>query len=114
MQVVKQKRPLSVAHTEGLSLYLRIDVAIRDENVGPSVVVVVEKLRAKTEIGIADGTSPRRAREVGELAIVVVVIKVVGIVGKIGLHDVRPAVTILVGRISAHAGLFASVGSSGH
>src|ERR1019366_2457303 len=74
-QVVKQERPLGIAHTEGLSLHLRIHVTIRDENVGPAVVVVVEKLHAKTEIGIADGSDSRSARQVGELAIVIVVIK---------------------------------------
>src|ERR1700730_5939528 len=114
MQVVKQKRPLGVAHTEGLSFHLWIHVTIRDENVGPSVVVVVEKLRAKTEIWIADRSDPRRAGEVAEFSIGIVVIKVVGIVGKISLHNVGPAVAIVVGRINAHAGLFASVGTVGH
>src|ERR1700730_4130283 len=114
MQVVKQKRPLSVAHTERLSFHLWIHVTIRDENVGPSVVVIVKKLRAKTEIWIADGTNPCRARQVGELAIVIVVVEVVGIVRKIGLHNIGPSVAIVVGRVHTHASLFASVGTVGH
>ena len=111
---MKQKRPLGVAHTERLPFHLRIDVTIRNENVGPAVVVVVEKLRAKTQIGIADGTNPRRAGQVGELAIVIVVVEVVVIVGKISLHNVRPSVAIVIGRVNAHAGLFSSVGTVGH
>src|SRR4030088_3118700 len=113
MQVMKQKRPLGVADTERLSFHLRIDVTIRNENVRPPVVVVVEKLRAKTEIWIADSTNPGRTGQVGELAIVIVVIEVVGIVGKIGLHNVGPAVAIVIGRVNAHASLFAPVGTVG-
>src|SRR5258708_8040985 len=114
MQVVKQKRPLGIANTERLSFHLRIDVTIRYENVGPAVVVVVEKLRAKTEIWIADGSDPRRTCHVGELAVVVVVGELWWVVGKISLHYVRPSVAIVIGRGNANASLFASVGTVGH
>ena len=89
-------------------------MTIRNENVGPSIVVVVEKLRAETQIGNADGSNPRSACQVGELAIVIVVIEVVGIVRKISLHNVGPSVAIVIGRVNAHASLFAAVGAVGH
>jgi len=113
-QIVKQKRLLGVAYAERLPFHLRIHVAVGDENVGPAVVVVIEKLHAKTQIGIADGAHARRARKVGELAIAIVVIEIVVIVGKVVLRDVRPAIAIIVGRVDAHAGLFSPVGTVGH
>ena len=41
----------------------------------------------------------------------IVVIEVVVVVGKISLHNVGPAVAIVVGRVNAHASLLASVGT---
>jgi hypothetical protein len=38
-------------------------------------------------------------------------VEIVGVVGEIRLHDVRPAVAIVVGSIDAHAGLLAPVGT---
>ena len=113
-QIVKQKRLLGVAYAERLPFHLRIHVAVGDENVGPAVIVVIEELHAKTQIGIADGAHARRARKVGELAIAIVVIEIVVIVGKVVLRDVGPAIAIIVGRVDAHAGLFSPVGTVGH
>src|ERR1039458_2443564 len=89
-------------------------MTISDENVRPAIVVVVEKLRAKTEIGIADGSNPGRSGQVSEFAVVIVVIEIVVVVGKIGLHNVGPAVAIVVRRINAHAGLFMPIGTVRH
>src|SRR5579862_84287 len=110
-QVVKQKRALSITHSERLPLNLRIDVAVRDEDVRPAIVVVVEKLRAEPQIGIADGANPGRSREVGELPVVIVLIEVVVVVRKIGLEDIGPAVAIVVVGVDAHPGLLVSVGT---
>ena len=93
---------------------MRVYVAVGDEDVGPAIVVVVEKLRAKAQIRIADRSNARRAGHVSELAVAIVVIEIVFIVGEIGLHYVGPAVAIVVRGINAHAGLFVAVGTVGY
>src|SRR5580698_202964 len=78
--VMKKKWPLRISHPKSLPFYLRIYMPIRDKNIGPTIVVIVQKLRAKTQIRIAHTANPRRTRHVRKLAIVIVVIKVDGIV----------------------------------
>src|ERR1017187_3424373 len=110
---MKEERALGIADSERLSFDLGVDVAVDDEEVGPAVVVVVEKLCAKTKIGSADGSDTRGARDIGELAVVVVVVEVVGIVGEVGLDDVGPAIAIVVGGVDAHASLLAAITTVG-
>ncbi len=90
-------------------VHLGIHVAVGDEDVGPAIVVEVEKFYPEAEERNADRTKAGASRQVGELAVAIIVIEVVGVVGEIGLDDVGPAVVIVVGGVDAHAGLLASV-----
>src|SRR5258708_4006032 len=110
---MEEQRALGISNAEGVLVYLRIDVAVGDENILPAVVVEVEELQAEAEKRNADGAEVGGAGKVGERAVVVVVKKIVGVVGEIGLCDVGPAVIVVVGGIDAHAGLFAAIAAVG-
>src|SRR5438067_10404896 len=90
---------------------LRIDVAIGDENVRPSVIVEIYKLRAEAEERNAYRSKTPRPGHIGEFAAVVVMVEIIGIIGKVRLDNVRPAIVIVICRIDTHAGLLASVGA---
>src|SRR5690348_2272398 len=97
--IMKKEWSLGVRHTERMAVHLGIHVAVGNEDVLPSVVVVIEELHAKPEEGDADGTDARRSCQVGKLAVLVIVVKVVSVIGKVGLDDVGPAIVIVVGRV---------------
>src|SRR5205823_973938 len=88
---------------------LWIHVTVSDKDVLPAIIVKIQELDPKAKEGNADGTKARAPRQIGELTVVVVVIEIVAIIGKVGLHDVRPAVMIVVDGINAHACLLSSI-----
>ena len=95
---------------------LRIDVAIDLDDVGPAVVVVVDKPAAPCDIIVVDADAGVE-RQIGESSVAVVVIEVAGVVGEVGLEDIEPAVAVVVGHGHAHACLLVAVvvvGAAGH
>ena len=86
----------------------RINVTVDLQDVGPTVVVVVDKTAAPRDILIVDADAGREG-DVGEGAVAVVVIEVAGVVGEICLENIEPAVAIVVGDADAHAGLLVAV-----
>ena len=71
-------------------------MAIGDEDIRPSVIVEIYKLRAEAQGRNANWPKSRRPGHIRELVAVIVVIEVIGIVGEVRLHDVRPAVVIVI------------------
>src|SRR6185369_159705 len=108
-QIVKQKWPLRIGHSKRVSIHLRIDMSVGDKEVSPPVIIEVEELNTETQEGNAYRAEAGRSSNIGELTIVVIVIEIVRVVGEVGLDDVRPRVMIVVGRINAHARLFAPI-----
>src|SRR5690242_2093673 len=88
-----------------MTVNLRIYMSVSHKYIHPAIVVVVEKLHAKPKKRNADRPKSGGPGLVGEAAIVVVVVEVVGIVGKVGFHQVRPAVIVVIGAVHPHAGL---------
>ena len=43
----------------------------------------------------------------------IVVVEIVAVIREIGLHDVGPAIVVIIFRVHAHAGLFASIAAVG-
>src|ERR1700730_1883865 len=66
--------PFSEGCPHTLSIYLRIDVAVSDEKVGPAVIIDIEKKRPPTQ-KLRVCTESRLVRYVRECAIPVVVIE---------------------------------------
>ena len=84
--------------------------------VGPAIVVVVDKAAAPGDILVVDSDAGRE-RHVAEGAVAVVVIEVAGVVGEVGFENVEPAVAVVVADGHAHSGLLVAVlavGASGH
>src|SRR6266550_9333551 len=111
---MKEKRPLGITDAERLSFYLRINVPVSNEQIGPAVVIEIKKLCAKPEERNADRADSRCACNICELTIVIVMVEIVGIVGEIRFHNVGPAIAIIVSSIDAHARLFSPVGTVSH
>ena len=83
-------------------------MAVRDEQVFPSVIVEVQKGRPPFHIlGVHRKTG--RTCDVFEVAIPKVSIKRIRVAGEIGLEDVQISVAVVVGRRGAHARLLAAV-----
>src|SRR5579872_3263542 len=89
-------------------VYLGIDVAVGENQIGPAVIVEVEKHRAPAQIL---GVQAQAGSEsgVGEGAVAIVVVERRRIVGEVGFEDVEAAIAVVVGDGCAHAGLLAAV-----
>src|SRR5947207_10663200 len=84
-------------------------MSVSNKNVFPPIIVEVEELYSECKKRNADRPESRRAGHISELAVVIVVIEVVSIVGKIGLHNIGPAIIVVVCGINPHACLFPAI-----
>src|SRR3569832_761938 len=88
---------------------LRIDVPVRDKQVDPTVVIVIEKLRAPADVRQAQRRDLRCVRKIGKRVLAVVMVKRVVFVREDGDEDVELAVVIVVAGGHAHASLLAAI-----
>ena len=79
-------------------------MTLRDEEVLPAVVVVIEEPRAPAREGQRGAAHAGRVRRVAKAAVVVLAKEPVALVREIGDDDVGPAVVVVVGEVHAHAG----------
>src|SRR5216684_6417043 len=97
----------------GLELLdFRVDVAVANENVGPAVVVEIEKAAAPAEIlgvfaeaGLVGGIFEIGATEIA--------VERRSVAGEIGFDEIEIAIEIVIGGRDAHAGLGLAVGAEG-
>ena len=87
---------------------VRVDVAVGNQNVLPSVVVEIHKSAAPTHEVRVHGQA-RRPGDLGKGAVAEIAIEVRRIVGKVRLQDVQETVAIEVRRRRAHAGLLVAL-----
>src|SRR6266566_865695 len=106
--VVIQNPGLLEIAAEMLAIDFRVDVAVRQEQIGPAVVVEIEKRDAPAKVLRVEPES-RGEGFVVEGAVAIVVVERGGIVGEIGFEQTEFAVTVVVGNGRAHAGLLAPV-----
>ena len=93
---------------EMLGVDLGIDVTVYEQEVGPTVVVEIEKHGAPAEVlGVQAET--RGVGDVVESAVAIVAVERGGVVGEVGFENVEAAVAVVVGGRGAHAGLGAAV-----
>ena len=103
-QILVQQFLLRVAGF-GLELFdFGIHVAVANQNVGPAVIVGVEKSAAPAEELRVTSKAALKGG-VFEHATADVVIERGGVAGKIRFYDVEISIEIVVGRGNAHAGL---------
>src|SRR6266567_2098065 len=106
--VVIQNPGLLEIAAEMLAIHFRVDVAVDEEQIGPAVVVEIEKRDAPAEVLRVEPES-RGEGFVVERAVAIVAVERGGIVGEIGFEQVEFAVAVIVGNGRAHAGLLAPV-----
>src|SRR5229473_3114309 len=109
-QILVKQLALRVAGFGLELLDFRIDVAVANENVGPAVVVHVEKPAAPAEIL---GMLPEAALVSGvlEIGAAEIVVKRGCVAGKICFDEIEIAVEIIIGGGDAHARLGLAVGA---
>jgi len=109
-QIAIEKFALRVTGFRGELLDLGIDVAIADEDVGPTVVVKIEKAAAPAKIlRVLAKTSLERG--VFKYGCAEIAIKRRRIAGEICFDDVEVAIHVVIGGGNAHAGLRLAVGT---
>src|SRR6202140_4125805 len=110
--VAIQQFSLSVAGFGSQLFDLGINVAIANQDVGPAVVIEVEKSAAPSQIlrVHAQSTGESCVVEIGSAAIVV---KRRRVSGEVSFHDVEIAVEIVIAGGDAHASLGLAVGAQG-
>src|SRR6266849_10913793 len=109
-QILVKQLALRVAGFGLELLDFRIDVAVANENVGPAVVVHVEKPAAPAEIL---GVLPEAALVSGvlEIGAAEIVVKRGCVAGKICFDEIEIAVEIVIGGGDAHARLRLAIGA---
>src|SRR6267378_811085 len=109
-EILVKQFALRVARLGLELLDFRVDVAIADKNVGPTVVVHVEKAAAPAEIL---GVLAEASLESGVLKICIakIAIKRGRVTGKIRFDEIEVAVEIVIGGGDAHAGLGLAIGA---
>ena len=73
---------------DGVTFDFRIHVAVDLHEIGPAVVVVVEKSTAPGDVTVVDADTGREG-DVGKSAVAVVAIEIASIVGEIGFENVE-------------------------
>jgi hypothetical protein len=111
--ISKHEIALGVGHAKFLSIHLWIHVSVRNEYIGPSIIVEIRELYAEAQEWSADRSEARRSGHVGELAVAIIAVKIVHVVGEIDLGDVQIPVAIVVGGVYTHTGLFHAVRAVG-
>src|SRR5207249_8309283 len=99
---------IGIADLDGVKI-----VALGDQEILPTVIVVVEEAYAPSGVGHGDASDAGREAVVGESRVAVVLVEGVALVGKVRNDQIRPAVIIIVGEIDAHTGEGAAVAVDG-
>src|SRR5216684_2258614 len=86
----------------------RIDVAVGDENVRPTVVVIIEKASTPAQIFQVEAEFGVKRPE-GKGPVALIVVEVRHVVLEVGLENIEPSVGIVVPRGNPHSGLLAPV-----
>src|SRR6266568_9368595 len=111
-------RRLSVTHALLYFFNLVFNVAVRDENIGPAIVVVIEEEAAEAERYQRGTTDFGAGCFVHKQAVAFVVIKREHLIGKVSNDQACTAGAVVVGSINAHAGasdtIFAEGDASGN
>src|SRR6266851_5414468 len=107
------KRAVTVVVMHEVSLpvsrQLRIDMTVDDQEINPTVVVVVKKLGSPTNVGKTYGSDFCGIRDIGKRTVAIIVIKGVVVVVEICDKQIEFAVMIIVTKSDSHASLFAAV-----
>src|SRR5262245_5653178 len=111
-----RKRAVPVVSVKQLPLaimvYLWIDVTIRDKQVYPAVIVIVEEFGSPANVE-THRSHFSRVRDVGERIVPVIPIQGIVLIGEVRLEQVQLSVVIEVGNCDAHAPLLAAVAIDG-
>ena len=87
---------------------LRIDVAVSDENVRPTVVVIIEKASAPAQVFQVEAKFGVERPE-AERPVALIAVEVRYVVFEVGLENIEPPIGVVVPGGYTHSGLLAPV-----
>ena len=91
-------------------IHLRIDMAVHNQQIFPSVVVVVEEAIAKSdERKSRSSATPSLIADIGEVSRPIVLKDNVVVVGESGVHQIHVPVVLIIAGGDAHVGHLAAV-----
>ena len=85
-------------------------MSIADQDVGPAIIVHIEKAAAPAEI-LSVRPQPRGKRRILKIPIAAIVVERWRIAGEISLHNIQVPVQIVIRGGNAHAGLGLAIGT---
>src|SRR5580692_466965 len=78
-------------------------MALSDEEILPSIVIVVEEAYTPSRVSHGHLANARGIAGIAEGAVSVVLVERVALIRQVGDYNVRPAVVIVISKIDAHA-----------
>ena len=108
-QVMKEEWALRIRHSEPVLVHLWIYVTIRDEDVGPPIVVNVKEFQAEPEERDADGPEIGQTGKICKFSVAIIMKQVIGVVREIGFSNVGPPVVVVITGVDSHPRLFPTI-----
>src|SRR5260370_13370752 len=108
MDVPEEKGPLLPRSTPAEVVHLRVDVAVGDKQIEPSVVVDVQKARAPAEKGDGRLRDAHLVAYVSEVGVAIVAVERAVGDGEGGVIEIDEAIVGIVARGDSHAGSLAA------
>ena len=105
--VIEDARLLKIA-AEMILVHFGINVAVDKQQIGPAIVVKIQKHRAPAEI-LGVQTEAGGESHIVKVAIAIVAIERGSVVGEIGFENIELAVAVEIGDGRAHAGLLRAI-----
>src|ERR1044072_3798992 len=88
---------------------LRINMTVDDQQIDPTVVVVVKELGSPADIGKTNGSYFGRIRDIGKRTATIVMVGRVVVVIEVGYKQVQLAVVLVIAQSHSHASLFPAI-----
>ena len=79
-------------------------MSLRNEEILPSIVVIVDESKAPSRVELRRGADAGQRRDVVESPITVVLVEGIPLVGQVCHYNIRPAVIVVIGEVDAHSG----------
>src|SRR5258706_5125657 len=108
VQIAVENGALVVGGARNHTFDLRVNVSIDHENVGPAVIVIIEKADAPSHV-LRVFLKPSGADVVLKRSVAIIVIEISRIFDEVGFHKIEIAVAVKVAGGRSHASLFASI-----
>jgi|SRR5579875_1314810 len=100
--IVIKNFPLPVRLIHAMSFKLGINVAVGNQHIRPSIIVIIKEANAPPHEARIE-PSTRRGNHVCKTSIAVVMVQVGSVVDEIGLENIQETIAVIIARRKSHA-----------